>query len=113
MIHYVFFWDRIVPGGVIVFDEYAYHTWSESNGVDRFLKGKNLNLLNTHIATPTAYIIKPLENSVQDFILALSNINKYIDIEHVLYSIINTNNINILDKLNCEGFYFHGLKYSH
>jgi hypothetical protein len=53
------FWDRIVPGGIIVFDEYAYHNWSESNGVDRFLKGKNLNLLNTHIATPTAYIIKP------------------------------------------------------
>jgi hypothetical protein len=49
---------------------------------------------------------------VQDFILALSNTNKYIDIEHALYSTINTNNINFLNKLNCEGFYFHGLQYS-
>ena len=31
-------WDRLLPGGVIVFDEYEYHKFSESNGVDKFLK---------------------------------------------------------------------------
>jgi Macrocin-O-methyltransferase (TylF) len=53
------FYDRVVSGGIIVFDEYAYHTWSESNAVDRFVKEKNLKLFNTGIETPTAYIIKP------------------------------------------------------
>jgi hypothetical protein len=52
------FWDRIVPGGIIVLDEYAYHVWSEANGVDRFFKGKNITLHNTFIDSPTAYIIK-------------------------------------------------------
>lgn len=52
------FWDRIVPGGIIVFDEYAYHSWSESNAVDRFLEGKNIKLINTNIQSPTAYLIK-------------------------------------------------------
>ena len=52
------FWDRIVPGGVIVFDEYAIYSWSESNGVDRFLKDKNLKMINTNIFSPSAYIIK-------------------------------------------------------
>lgn len=51
-------WDRIVPGGVVVFDEYAYHSWSESDAVDRFIKDRNLKLHNTKIKTPTAYIIK-------------------------------------------------------
>jgi hypothetical protein len=51
-------WDRIVDGGVVVFDEYAYHNWSESNGVDRFIKEHNLKLYPTRIKTPTAYLIK-------------------------------------------------------
>jgi hypothetical protein len=51
-------WDRIVDGGCVVFDEYAYHSWSESNAVDRFLKDKNIRLLNTHVHAPTAYFIK-------------------------------------------------------
>lgn len=51
-------WDRVVPGGLVVFDEYAYHIWSESNAVDRFIKEKGLVLHNTHIESPTAYIIK-------------------------------------------------------
>ena len=29
-------WDRILPGGIIVFDEYEYHKFDESVGVDRF-----------------------------------------------------------------------------
>lgn len=52
------FWERIVPGGVIVFDEYAIYSWSESNGVDRFLKDKNIKIINTNIFSPSAYIIK-------------------------------------------------------
>jgi hypothetical protein len=54
------FWDRVVPGGYIVFDEYEYHKFDESNGVDRFLKDKKLyyNLVSTNFYAPTAYIIK-------------------------------------------------------
>jgi hypothetical protein len=52
------FWDRIVPGGVIVFDEHGYHAWSESNAVDRFVKERGLVLHKTLMKAPTAYIIK-------------------------------------------------------
>lgn len=51
-------WDRVVSGGVVVFDEYGYHKWSESNAVDRFVKEYGLTLNSTGIKTPTAYIIK-------------------------------------------------------
>lgn len=51
-------WDRVVVGGIVVFDEHAYHSWSESNAVDRFVKEKNLKIYRTNIQTPTAYIIK-------------------------------------------------------
>lgn len=51
-------WDRVVRGGVVVFDEYAYHSWSESNAVDRFIDERNLKLCNTNIKAPTAYIVK-------------------------------------------------------
>jgi hypothetical protein len=51
-------WDRVVPGGIVVFDEYAYHAWSESNGVDRFLREKKLKLCKTGVPAPTAYIVK-------------------------------------------------------
>ena len=51
-------WDRVVPGGVVVFDEYAYHSWSEANAVDKFIDEKGLCLENTDIETPTAFIIK-------------------------------------------------------
>lgn len=53
------FWDHIVPGGIIVFDEYAYHVWSEANAVDKFIKEKDLFLYKLDIRAPTAYIIKP------------------------------------------------------
>lgn len=52
------FWDNIVSGGIVVFDEYAYHNWSESNGVDRFIKEKKLKLVPTKIKAPTAFLIK-------------------------------------------------------
>ena len=31
-------YERIVRGGIIVFDEYACNKWSESNAVDRFFR---------------------------------------------------------------------------
>ncbi len=53
------FWNRMTSGGIIVFDEYAYGGWSESVGVDRFIKEYDLKLYNTNLSAPTAYIIKP------------------------------------------------------
>jgi hypothetical protein len=52
------FWEKIVSGGVIIFDEYAYHSWSEANAVDKFIREKRIFLNRTKIKTPTAYIIK-------------------------------------------------------
>lgn len=53
-------WDRVVPGGYIIFDEYDYHIFDESNAVDRFLRHRNLKykVLSTNIYAPSAYIIK-------------------------------------------------------
>lgn len=51
-------WDNITKGGLIVFDEYGYHKWTESKGVDRFLKEKNLEIKNLDYMCPTACIRK-------------------------------------------------------
>lgn len=53
-------WDRIVPGGYIVFDEYEYHKFDESCGVDRFLNEKNIeySVETTNFLGPTAFMIK-------------------------------------------------------
>ena len=52
-------WDRIPKGGIIIFDEYSIDRWSESNAVDRFIKGKNIQLnCLSYTKTPSAYIIK-------------------------------------------------------
>jgi len=51
-------WDNITKGGLIVFDEYGYHKWSESKGVDRFIKDKNLEIKCLNCLCPTAYIKK-------------------------------------------------------
>ena len=55
-----YLWDRILPGGIILFDEYEYHKFSESVGVERFLKERGLafNLISTNWMAPTAYIVK-------------------------------------------------------
>lgn len=55
-----YLWDRVLPGGAIVFDEYEYHKFSESCGVETFLKERNLkyNLKSTNWMAPTSYIIK-------------------------------------------------------
>jgi hypothetical protein len=54
----VVFWDRIVKGGIIVFDEYGYNAWTESNAVDRFISEKKLRLHKIDLQSPTAYVIK-------------------------------------------------------
>lgn len=55
-----YLWDRILPGGVILFDEYEYHKFSESSGVERFLKevGLNFDIKSTNWVAPTAFMIK-------------------------------------------------------
>lgn len=52
------FWDNMTKGGLIIFDEYGYHKWSESKGVDKFIKEKNLEIKCLNYACPTAYIRK-------------------------------------------------------
>jgi hypothetical protein len=53
-------WTRILPGGYIIFDEYEYHKFDESNGVDKFLKERNIeySVKSTQFTCPTAYLIK-------------------------------------------------------
>ena len=52
------FWDNMTTGGIIVFDEYGYHKWSESQGVDKFIKEKGIELNSLNFLCPTAYIKK-------------------------------------------------------
>ena len=53
-------WNRILPGGIVVFDEYEYHKFSESVGVEKFLKEFHLpyNLESTHWIAPTCFMVK-------------------------------------------------------
>jgi hypothetical protein len=53
-------WDRLLPGGVVLFDEYEYHKFSESNGVEKFLKEMKIdyNLKSTNWIAPTAFMVK-------------------------------------------------------
>jgi hypothetical protein len=53
-------WHNILVGGYIIFDEYEYHKFDESNGVDRFLKEFNIKyeVQSTNFMAPTAYMIK-------------------------------------------------------
>jgi len=51
-------WDNVIKGGIIVFDEYGYHKWSESKGVDRFIEEKYLEIKTLNYYAPTAYIKK-------------------------------------------------------
>ena len=53
-------WNNVSINGIIVFDEYAYHQWDESVGVDKFLRtihGK-YEQFPTGIYSPTFYIKK-------------------------------------------------------
>lgn len=51
-------WDNITKGGIVVFDEYGYNKWSESKGVDMFIKERDLELKALNFMCPTAYIRK-------------------------------------------------------
>jgi hypothetical protein len=51
-------WDRVSKNGLVVFDEYAYSKWSESKGVDKFFKDKNVEIVSLNYICPTAYIKK-------------------------------------------------------
>ena len=46
----------------IIFDEYEYHKFDESNGVDRFLKDFNISydVVSTNWIASTAYLIKKI-----------------------------------------------------
>lgn len=51
-------WPRLTKGGIFLFDEYAINEWSESDAVDRFVKEKDLKLINTNLSSPSAFLIK-------------------------------------------------------
>lgn len=53
------FWDKVSRGGIVVFDEYAYHQWSESIGADKFFQDKNIVIKTLDYGAPTAYVLKP------------------------------------------------------
>lgn len=51
-------WGNITKGGIVVFDEYGHHKWSEAKGVDRFIHERNLEIRTLNYMAPTAYIKK-------------------------------------------------------
>ena len=51
-------WPRVSRGGLVVFDEYAYHQWSEAQGVDKFFEDKGIQIGALDYACPTAYVKK-------------------------------------------------------
>lgn len=53
--------DRMVPGGIIMFDEYAVHQWGESNAADEVLRPRGLTLKAVPWSmSPTAYTVVTL-----------------------------------------------------
>jgi len=54
-----YFWDRIVPGGIVVFDDYAYTDFTRNQRVahDCFASSKGLKILN--LPTCQGVLIKP------------------------------------------------------
>lgn len=55
-----YLWDRLLPGGIILFDEFEYHKFSESCGVEKFLQEFDIkfDIRSTNWIAPTAYICK-------------------------------------------------------
>lgn len=54
-----YMYPRVVPGGVIVFDEYAVRQWGESDAADEFFKDKQVVYHSIPWAlTPTAFVVK-------------------------------------------------------
>jgi hypothetical protein len=55
-------WKHIIPGGIILFDEYQYHKFDESNGVDKFLQeiGIKYEIMSTNWLAPDCFMIKKI-----------------------------------------------------
>lgn len=51
-------WNSLTVGGIVVFDEYGFHKWSESKGVDRFVTERGIDIKNLNFISPSAYIQK-------------------------------------------------------
>ena len=51
-------WDRLVLGGIMIFDEYGFNQWTESQAVDEFIAEKKLKIKTTIYKAPSAYLIK-------------------------------------------------------
>jgi Macrocin-O-methyltransferase (TylF) len=51
-------WPRVSKGGILIFDEYGIHEWTESNAVDGFVEKHNLTLHKSPWSAPTAFIVK-------------------------------------------------------
>lgn len=50
----------VVPGGLVVFDEYAIRGWGESDAADQFFATRNVRYQTVPWAlSPTAFIVKP------------------------------------------------------
>ena len=71
-------WDNVSIGGMVIFDEYGYHKWSESMGADKFAKEYGLTIENLNYMCPTACIKKtayeePLPEAMQQKIDGIAN----------------------------------------
>ncbi len=51
-------WPRVSKGGLVVFDEYGVHQWSESAGADKFFEDKGVQIKTLDYFCPTAYVRK-------------------------------------------------------
>ena len=51
-------WPHVVKGGVVVFDEYGFHKWSEANAVDCFFADKDVEVKSLNYICPSAYVVK-------------------------------------------------------
>lgn len=60
-------WPRVVPGGIVVFDEYAYHAWGESFAVERFVSEQStkIHVHKLPTSSPTAFIYKTITKPLE------------------------------------------------
>ena len=52
-------WDLVVPGGMVLFDEYGIRPWGgESKSVDEFFQNKKKSLQSFNWCPNPAYLLK-------------------------------------------------------
>jgi hypothetical protein len=51
-------WERVPRGGIVAFDEYGVHQWSEAIGADNFFRTYPGTFIATNVPCPTAYLVK-------------------------------------------------------